>query len=463
MRKITGKRKRLMKILAEVNKKNTFLAARCLSAWFICGLLLLCLLFPHATASAATVAANTGHISGKLLNGSQNNGPVAHQSVTLQMATGNTARDLITLTTDAQGNYAFSALQTDASVQYAIYTLYQGAQYFTDLIDLSKKADQQVNLTVYDATTSAANIAVVQTSILLDKPNPQSGMLAVSEDFFFENLGRTTYVGQVDAGQGKPDALRFSLPVGARFLSLGTGFDGYTSTQVNTGFVTNAAVLPGTSRFSFSFQVPYSGTGYHFVYQAVYPTVALSLLTPTNIQTTPRGLTPKGPTNTKSNTYNLFQTQKLGAGQSIEAQLVGLPLATEATQSPVTLNPALLWLVALLIVLMALTGLGGYLYHTRRRKAAGSKRQRNMPAGKGTVPASVTRKKVAPVVSKEALLEEIVELDKAYEAHKLKKTVYQERRAQLKARVRGLMSKAEDSERGEIGRKAARSGGKEER
>ena len=40
----------------------------------------------------------------------------------------------------------------------------------------------------------------------------------------------------------------------------------------------------------------------------------------------------------------------------------------------------------------------------------------------------------------QALLRELLELDKAYEAGKLKKAAYQERRAKTKARLRALMS-----------------------
>jgi 5-hydroxyisourate hydrolase-like protein (transthyretin family) len=441
----------------------------------VCGrglILLLCvlalfLLLPQARARAASLS--TGRITGKVLDGSNNNAPVANQKVTLQLAENNTARDFITLATDAQGSYTFSALQSDSTVQYAIYTLYQGAQYTSDLIDLSKNADQQVNLTVYDATSSTQNIAVVQATILLDKPNTQAGTLTVSEDYFFENLGKTTYVGQVDASHGKPDALSFSLPPGAKFLSLGDGFDGYTGTQVNTGFATNAAVLPGTSRFSFSFQVPYTGTSYHFTYKALYPTVNLSLLTPTNFQTTPQGLDPKGPTNTQSGTYNMYQALKLSANTSIQAQLEGLPAQAKSAQpQSSTLNPGLLWLVVLLIVLLALSGIGGYLYNNRRRKAASGRRKPQTPARKDSRAATSARKHTEEATSKEALLQELLELDKAFEARKVKKAAYYEQRGRLKARLRKVMdeeqSTSKQRERGrETSEKVARSSGKGEK
>src|SRR6266849_3496468 len=48
------------------------------------------LMFPTTQAYAAS----NGRIFGQLLNGTKNNAPVAAQSVTLQMAQGNTAKDL---------------------------------------------------------------------------------------------------------------------------------------------------------------------------------------------------------------------------------------------------------------------------------------------------------------------------------------------------------------------------------
>jgi 5-hydroxyisourate hydrolase-like protein (transthyretin family) len=400
-----------------------------------CALLIL-MLFPHA---ARAMDAGTGHISGQLLNGSRNNAPVANQSVTLQIAQNNSARDLVTLTTDSQGRYAFSSLESDSSVQYAVYTLYQGAQYVTDLIDLSKTANQQVNLTVYDATTDSSNLAVVQTDILIDKPGSQTGNVTVSESFVFENLGLTTYVGSLDATKGKPNALLFSLPSGAHYLTLDESFNGYKNTQVDTGFASTAAVPPGTSSFSFSFQVPYTGTSMQFSYQAVYPTVAFSLLTPVDVRTTPlgQGLTDQGTSNTQSGVYQLFAAQTLGAGKSVSVQLAGLPRLIATTPVQQAVNPSLIWLVVALIVLLALSGVGGYLYNARRRAA----RSRNQKQS-----ASATRRSGEPAVSKksasnkDALLKELLALDQTYEAGKLKKAAYQEQRARLKARLRNLLS-----------------------
>src|SRR5450755_4839709 len=55
-------------------------------------------------------AASRGRITGQLLDGTRKNVPVAGQSVTLQMAQGNTSQDLTTVKTDAHGAYTFSNL-----------------------------------------------------------------------------------------------------------------------------------------------------------------------------------------------------------------------------------------------------------------------------------------------------------------------------------------------------------------
>ena len=69
--------------------------------------------------------------------------------------------------------FSFSGLNTDKTISYAVYTLYQKAQYFTGLISLSDKSQQQINLLVYEATNSVSNIAIVQANVLIDKADAQ--------------------------------------------------------------------------------------------------------------------------------------------------------------------------------------------------------------------------------------------------------------------------------------------------
>src|SRR5437588_9236545 len=122
-------------------------------------------LFSMIFLSLAAHAAGTGRIYGQLLDGTNKNAPLARQSVTLQMAQGNSARDLASIATDARGSYTFGNLATDKTISYALYMRYQGAQYTSNVITLDTKPVQQLNLTVYEATTSTANMAIIRATI----------------------------------------------------------------------------------------------------------------------------------------------------------------------------------------------------------------------------------------------------------------------------------------------------------
>src|SRR5579859_929214 len=111
-------------------------------------LLTFCLLTEVSPALAASSATGDGQISGQLLDGTNSNAPLSGQSVTLQMAQGNNSQDLVPATTDAQGSFSFSNLSTDKTISYAVFTLYQGAQYLSDIVTLNNNPTQQVNLTV---------------------------------------------------------------------------------------------------------------------------------------------------------------------------------------------------------------------------------------------------------------------------------------------------------------------------
>lgn len=397
----------------------------------------------------AHASGNTGRIYGQLLDGSNKNAPVVGEHVTLQMAQGNSARDVSSAATDARGSFSFANLATSKSISYAVYSRYHGAQYTSAIISLDAKPVQQLNLTVYQATKSTANIAIVRATILLRQPDAQKGIISVSELFIFRNLDSHTYVGSLDTSNGKPNALRFSLPHTASKVSLGKGFEGYNAIQVDTGFASDAAVPPGDSQFAFTFDMPYSASEYDFDYTAVYPTVLLTFLAPPQIQASSDMLTSQGPITSEQQTYNLLQAKALLAGKEVHVQLAGLPVPqlVPGTPATTTSNPGMPWLVLVLLIMAVTLSITGIAYRSVRRPAASMPKK---PAVKTRTkqPVQVRRQQKAATIkqgnttgtSEQALLQELLALDKTYEAGKIKKTVYQEQRAKIKAQLRALMS-----------------------
>ena len=426
-------------------------------------LILSSLLFtPHA------FAASNGRIYGQLLNGTNQNAAVAGQSVTLQVAQGNSARDLAKVTTDAHGAFSFPNLATDSSTGYALFTDYEGAQYTSNLIHLDKKPVQQVNLTIYEATTSTKDIAVAQATILFQKPDTSKNSVTVSELYVFQNLTTHTYVGSLNTGNGtsKPNALLFSLPVGARNVSLSDSFNGYHAVAVGTGFASDAALPPGSSEYSFTFDIPYSSSTYDFRYDVMLPTVQLSLMVPTELHATSSALSSQGITTANNHPYLLLQGQQLLQGNEVHAEIDGLPVNKALIPADNNINPLIPWLIAGLLVMLAILAVTWFLYRSRRQsRSRGRARYGKAVIGKATKdakpakpvkaekPAQSPQPKVTanenggksknPREQEQALLQELLALDKSFEAGKISKTVYQEKRARTKARLRALLSEKE--------------------
>lgn len=390
-------------------------------------------------------AASRGRIAGQLLDGTQKNAPVAGQSVTLQMAQGNTSQDLTTVKTDAHGAYTFSNLATDSGISYAVYTKYQGAQYTTPEFTLTSKSVQQVNLTVYEATTSTADIAIVRATVLLREPDAQKGLVSVSELFIFRNLNAHTYVGSLDTNQGKPNALLFTLPHTARNVSLGKGFDGYTAIQVNSGFASDAAVPPGDSQFAFTFDMPYTLSSYDFDYTVQYPTVQLMMLIPPDIHASSSILSAQGPVTANQQPLDLFQATALTPNQVLHVQLDGLPAITLVPGGVSTpTNSGTPWFIIVLGVMTVILLGTWLLYRSTRRTATNATSRKKDAAQRVQQRAQPTKKVTAKAgdtsTREQELLQELLALDESYEAGQLKKTVYQERRTNLKAQLSTLMS-----------------------
>ncbi|HWS83988.1 MAG TPA: carboxypeptidase-like regulatory domain-containing protein [Ktedonobacteraceae bacterium] len=397
------------------------------------------ILFLSIVSSVPAHATGSGHITGQLLDGSNHNAPLASQQITLQMAEGNNTRDLATATTDAQGTFSFDNLSTDKTISYAVYIRYQGAQYVSGLMTLTRNPSPRLNLTVYQATQRTDNIAVVDATVLVHEPNLQKGTITVSEVFEFMNLNNRTYVGSLDASKGRPNALSFSLPSGTRSITLGKGFPGYQVIQVDRGMASDAAILPEQNEFSFSFEIPYNASTLDLNYTTMYPTVSLTFLIPPDIHASSHELSSQGVVpDQDQHLYNRFVANVLPTNKNIQLHLEGLAVAP--------LNIGVVWLIVAILLMNAVVSVTWFLLRAKHRQSAAQfqkerEQARKKTAKNGTTQTSVDKKGMpsAPADRKQKLLEDLLVLDQAYEAGNLSKAVYQERRSKTKAQLRSLM------------------------
>ncbi|GER87252.1 hypothetical protein KDW_14140 [Dictyobacter vulcani] len=381
-------------------------------------------------------AAETGQISGRVLDLTNQRAPVANQLVTLQMAQGSNSRDVGSVKTDAQGKFSFTKLATDQTISYVLYTRFQNAQYISKAVTLNDKSSQVADVEVYEATTSTANVAIVQSTVLIRQADPSRGVLNVSQLFSFQNLDKKTYVGSLNASKGKPNALFFSLPAGVKNITLGNGFSGYQVLQVPEGFASDAALQPGTNEFSYSYEVPYSSSTYNFTYQTLYPTVVLSMLVDPGLHASSKDVTSSGVVNADNHAYHAFKSSVLPAHSRVTLALDGLVVPTANDNSP-SFNAGLIWLFVGLLVLVALVVMILFLVRARRKRQVSPAQQK----------ITNTKAPEAEGSAEQTLLQELLALDKEYEAGKINQERYEKERNKTKARLRTLMSEKESAQR----------------
>lgn len=378
-------------------------------------------------------ADTTGRITGQLQDGSNGNAPLAGQEVILQKAQGESAQNLATAVTDAQGKFRFDDLATDQTISYAVYMRYQGAHYVSDLVNLASDPTPEVNLVVYQASSNSDKMLVGRLTVLVNEPDVHTKTVTISEIFSFTNLDTHAYVGSLDASQGKPNALRFSLPDGAHEIVLGKGFSGYEVIQVDRGFASDVAVLPGDNEFSFTYKVPYTERTLDLNYTLVYPTLSISFMVPPDIHFSSELFQPADVVNSGDDQrpYNLFTAERLTEGTEIQYRLEGLYLFEDNTSW--SLSPAVIWLLVMIGLMLAILA-STWLFLRSARKAQTARVQRKK---KGRP----TRQDVED--EEQELLQQLLQLDKAHEAGTLEEPAYQERRKKARARLRTLMREQE--------------------
>ena len=158
-------------------------------------------------------------------------------------------------------------------------------------------------------------------------------------------------------------------------------------------------------------------------------------MVPPDIHATSGTLTSQGVITADQHPYHLFKASTLLANQEAHLQLEGLPVHKPA-RAPSALNTTTVWFIVALVIMLTILLVTWFLSRSYQRK--GMKQQTQARARKATKGSSPTAKD-----REQALLQELLDLDKAFETGKLSKAVYHERRAKTKARLRTMMSESE--------------------
>ncbi len=382
---------------------------------------------PSPRAQAQT--GGQGKIEGKIVNGTKDAKPssTANLTVTLMFAAqGATSIVTQTAMSDASGKFSFTNLDTISTTRYLVTARYADVEYYSDVMAFTSPNSTTLpaEITVYDATEDPSAVQVTEMHLVVDVQSP---WLAVQQIVVVQNTSDRIYIGKSIG----PHRLSLSLPILAKAINI--QFDDQTADQTTMrgeGVLTYTLPIgPGKDQILFQYDVPVAPPKYEFnlllpndvarfgLYVAdVGETVQSQQLVPAP---SPMGNVPNAPK------LIALAGDKFTAGTTIKATLDKLPAAatqpgqTAPAGQPTALpvNPQTIGLVILGAAIVAAVAL--LVFPMLRRRAASAEDADDAEQDE----------------SHEDLLQDIADLDDAFEAGKIDEAEYKEQRAALKAQL----------------------------
>ncbi len=316
-------------------------------------------------------------------------------------------------TVDEAGKFMFENLPQSSTAFYEPVVTYQNVKYYGDVVQLTKDQSRATSqVAIYETTHSDSALTAVRHHFLI---SPAEGFASIREVVVLQNRSDRTYVGNQATSGGKFRTLQYRLPEGASQLQLGKGLMSCCVEQIEDGFYDTMEIQPGKKEVVFSYRLD-------------TPDEMLQIDKPVTISTASFDVFPMDPalqisseqlteTPMSNSKFTRYAAAGLAPLSSISFQISGL------TGKP--LNLSALFLAGFFGLL--LIG-GGYVWLRSRSTSP-------KPGAEGE-DLETTDADYESRQSREELIREIAELDEAYEGKKIEGKDYQERRNELKARLK---------------------------
>ena len=379
---------------------------------------------PVETVEPGTTAATTlGQVIVTVVNGTGGEVPF-DTPVTLYAFDNMQMAFTQTLTTGENGVYSFENIEMLPERAFLAGVDYSGGTYGSD-VATADPAVPVINLqiTTYGTSSDASVLIADRLHIFLDLTDPE--MLQVTEIYIISNPTDQSIVPE-DAGG--PVAF-FPLPEGYQNLSFGEGMLGDQYLEVPGGFADTVSVPPGMSQYQVVafFTLPYDRR-LTFTQDVAMNTSAVVIMLPDNgVSLSGELLQDGGLRDIQDVPYRMYSSNNLGAGSLLSFEISGRPGAGDT--SLLSGNFSWKWLAwGAGFVGMVLVGVGLWLYQRNKNTVY-------QPAG---VPQIIEAGIPAGAEDAEALMDAIIALDDQYQAGELPEDAYQQRRAELKGRLRNL-------------------------
>ena len=314
---------------------------------------------------------------------------------------------LDSLKADVRGAFRFRIARPDTGAMYVVSTRYAGIGYFSEPFSLRDHAGADtIRLAVFDTAATGAPLAVAVRHLVISAPGGDGSRDAL-DIVQVGNGGETTRVPR----DSTSPTWHMKLPRGIVSFRVGEG-DVPNSAVVMAAdsILVSAPFPPGLKQVVVTYAVPRDLKTLRVPIDQ--PTQRLELLVEdSTAEAAGPGLVMADPLSIQGRRFRRFSATAMGAGGTVAVSFGGTP------------SRNLGWLAVVLSA--ALLGAGGFLAAQRRRAAE--------PAVEPREP------------DQDALLRQIVALDERYAGRETQTppaewSDYQERRAQLKAKLAGRLA-----------------------
>lgn len=388
---------------------------------------------------AGAVSAEGGVVWGHVYNGTAGAaGSLGGLPVRLYVFAGDTLKDTLRATTDAQGMFRFEGVPGSSGSLAVAVVEYAGVQYESAMLDLSAAPECNGDIAVYETTTDDSALQLAHSHLIVEMG---AGQLEVAEVLTLENNGDRTYVGAGEVVPNRRATAQVPLPVGATDVAFSLQEVAEAMVRTGQGFVDTRPISPGRHQYRLSYVLPCKDTSYSLVKPVLYPLAAVDILIAApGAEVEAPGLQNLGSREASGVSYVHLGGGSLAPGADVVIRLSGLgqPARTRADRAPSTgaLGGAAGggWRASLAPLLAVVMLAGGLVWHLARAAAPG-------PAARKLAPAAATEDE------RGRLLVEVADLDESFAAGDLSEARYRRRRQAAKGRLLELMLGAEDGER----------------
>lgn len=352
-----------------------------------------------------------GTIRGIVTNGTLKH-PVGQISLNIKALMGDKVTEERTVETNDKGEFSIDNLGWDRG--YVISVNYKGAAYETGKLVFYPDEDTKVlKLPVYEPTDSDKDIKINVNHTILQFSKDS---LSVAEIVLLDNQSNFVYVGRGGEGS-RPLTVHFSLPQGAREVTLIEGISPDEAQETQNGFASTAPIVPGVRRYVYAYTLPLKGGRVSLTKTLSYPADTVAVIAPQDsheIEVT--GLAKGEPVKIGNELFSRW------VGQGIT---IGTPIVIEV-KTPLRLGEHLEWFAIGLVLILIVAGVV-YSYV----KPASNRKQETEQDNGG----------MSPEAERKKLIQEIAMLDDLFEAGKLSRDEYESKRCSLKEKAIELSAK----------------------